>query len=58
LVDHLFVDNPPLPCYAEADCNGSGGPDPSAVDITIGDISALIDYLFMEGATLPACSAR
>jgi hypothetical protein len=55
LIDHMFVNNPPLACYAEADCNGSGGSDPSAEDITIGDISALIDYLFVSGAVLSEC---
>lgn len=47
-----------IPCLAEADVNQSGGPDPNCTDITISDISILIDYLFISGpenATLPDC---
>ena len=46
------------PCLAEADINQSGGPFPSCEDITIGDITMLIDYLFITGPTkmtLPSC---
>jgi len=39
-------------CLEEADVNQSGGPDPTPGDITIGDISILIDYLFITGPTL------
>ena len=45
-------------CLSEADINQSGGADPTCDDITIGDISALIDYLFITGpenATLAEC---
>ncbi len=41
-------------CLGEADVNLSGGADPSCSDITIGDISALQDYLF-GGGTLSDC---
>jgi len=43
---------------AEGDTNQSGGPDPTCDDITISDISILIDYLFITGpenATLKNC---
>jgi hypothetical protein len=52
MIDFLFIDRTPLWCYAEADANQSGGANPSADDITIGDITYLIDYLFMAGASL------
>jgi len=41
-----------IPCLQEADINQSGGTDPSCGDITIGDISILIDYLFITGPSL------
>jgi len=37
---------------AEADLNQSGGADPNCDDLTIGDISILIDYLFITGPEL------
>ncbi len=45
-------------CLAEADVNQSGGINPTCDDITIGDISMLIDYLFITGpqaGMLPEC---
>ena len=51
LIDHLFINQAPLGCPAEADINQSGGANPSqgpGGDITIGDISLLIDYLFIS----------
>jgi len=45
-------------CLLEADVNQSGGCNPTCNDITIGDISFVIDYLFilsMPGQELPAC---
>jgi|GEM_PF-4194419 len=47
-----------IACLAEADVNQSGGTDPTCDDITISDISSLIDYLFITGpetATLAEC---
>ncbi len=47
-----------IPCIFEADINRSGGDNPMCDDITIGDISMLIDYLFITGQgnmTLPGC---
>jgi hypothetical protein len=39
-----------IACYAEADVNESGVPNQeTCADITIGDISLLIDYLFITG---------
>lgn len=45
-------------CISEADINQSGGATPSCDDVTIGDLSMLIDYLFITGTnnmTLPEC---
>ena len=36
-----------ITCFSEADVNQSGGLYPDCNDITIGDISILIDYLFI-----------
>jgi len=47
-----------IACLVEADINQSGGISPTCHDITISDIAALIDYLFITGpetATLPDC---
>lgn len=46
-----------LDCLAECDVNQSGGLNPTCYDITIGDISTLIDYLFITGSELglPNC---
>lgn len=41
-----------LTCFTEADINQSGGVDADCDDITIGDISTLIDYLFITGPSL------
>lgn len=44
-------------CLAEADLNRSGGTAPDCSDITLVDISVLIDYLFITGPSLglPEC---
>jgi len=44
-------------CLAEGDVNQSGGADPTCDDITIGDYSILMDYLFITGPSLglPDC---
>jgi hypothetical protein len=57
LIDMLFISEEPVVCLPEADINQSGGADPSAEDITISDISMLIDYLFITGSSLalPDC---
>lgn len=39
LVDHLFINNPPLPCPDEANVDGSP-------QIDIADLTTLVDYLF------------
>lgn len=41
-----------LLCLPEADINRSGGTAPACEDITIGDITLLIDYLFITGRDL------
>ena len=38
-----------IDCFSEADVNQTGGFDPVCDDVTIGDISLLIDYLFITG---------
>ena len=44
-------------CLDEADINQSGGATPTEDDITIGDVSILLDYLFITGPSLglPDC---
>jgi hypothetical protein len=49
IIDHLFLSEAPLICYAEADANGTGGRYAGSEDISIGDITTLIDYLFVSG---------
>ncbi len=47
-----------IACYTQADINQSGGIMPTCDDITISDISILIDYLFIGGpevVELPVC---
>ena len=61
MIDAKFITYMPcwqiIPCLQEADVNQSGGTDPSCFDITVGDISILIDYLFITGSSLglPDC---
>jgi PKD repeat protein len=59
LIDALFISEEPsvIPCLLEADINQSGGTDPQIEDISIGDISYLIDYMFVTGSSLglPDC---
>ncbi len=50
LYDHLFISFTPLPCPAEANCDG----DPASL-IGLSDLSALIDHLFVTLSPLPAC---
>jgi hypothetical protein len=54
LIDALFIswDVAGLPCLSEADVNQSGGAATTESDITISDISVLIDYLFITGPSL------
>ncbi|MEW5796331.1 MAG: hypothetical protein AB1772_08200 [Candidatus Zixiibacteriota bacterium] len=46
-----------IACLAEADVNQSGGGNPTCGDVSIGDITLLIDYLFITGQSLglPDC---
>jgi hypothetical protein len=49
LVTRLFIyPATSLPCLAEADINQSGGRVPGIRDLTISDISRLVDYLFIN----------
>jgi len=52
LIDYLFISGILPCCIPEADVNQSGGPDPTAQDITISDVSLLQDYLFITGPSL------
>ncbi len=54
MIDALFIGGDPavLPCVAEADVNQSGGLNPQPDNVTIGDVSVLIDYLFITGPSL------
>jgi len=59
MIDKKFISTVD-PCWCnllEADINQSGGASPTPEDITIGDISILIDYLFITGQSLglPDC---
>jgi len=42
-------------CLAEGDVNQSGGQNPNCDDITITDVSLLVDHLFISGTALPDC---
>ena len=52
MIDMLFISGLPVACMAEADVDQSGGTYPSRDDVSIGDIAALIDYLFITGQSL------
>ncbi len=54
LIDVLFICSSDciLSCLTESDINQSGGVEPNINDITIADISVLIDYLFITGPSL------
>jgi hypothetical protein len=51
LVDYMFNAGPPIPCPAEADVDGSGGPSP----IDIADLVYLVDHMFTGGSPPAAC---
>jgi hypothetical protein len=59
IIDGIFISgsSDALTSIAEADINQSGGCDPTLEDITIGDLSILINYLFVAGPELglPYC---
>jgi subtilisin family serine protease len=55
LVNYLYGDYTPIDCLSEADVNGSAGGTPERLDITIGDISMMLDYLFISYQPLPDC---
>jgi hypothetical protein len=54
LIDAKFISGScdVIDCLPEADINQSGKTEPTCGDITIGDISTLIDYLFITGTSL------
>ena len=55
LVTVLFIYDFTLDCYREADANQSGGLNPTRADLSIGDVSVLVDHLFISGAPLREC---
>jgi hypothetical protein len=55
LVDMLFVSHRQASCLLEADVNQSGEANPMVTDITIADISVLVDHLFINRAALLDC---
>ena len=48
LIDHLFITGIAIDCIAEADVNQSGGTFPTEEDLSIADVSVLIDALFIS----------
>jgi len=55
MIDHLFISLKPWICLATADCNQSGAPNPSQMDIDGIDLSLLINTLFISLEPLPPC---
>ena len=53
LINHLFINFPPLCCPEEANCDGmsQGG-----VEVDLGDLTALIDYLFITFTEPSMCN--
>ena len=49
LVEFLFQGGEPLPCLAEANCNGD------ATGVNVSDLTAIVDYLFSGGPAPAAC---
>lgn len=56
LVDHLYISYTDPICMAEADVNQSGGLKPARKDLTMADISTLVNHLFIDGTPLHRCS--
>ncbi len=50
LVSYMFQEGPDLPCFSEADVNGSGDLLPD-----IADLIYLVSYMFQEGPAPPSC---
>jgi len=48
LIDHLFINFPPIDCPEEGNVDGDGG-------IDIADLTFLIDHLFINFPSLPPC---
>jgi len=55
LIDYLFMTGEGVACMHEADVNQSGGSNPLRKDITVADISYLIEHLFLTQPDLPNC---
>lgn len=55
LIDYLYINRTPIYCLHEADLNHSGGSNPTAGDISIGDVAVLIDHLYISGLQLSDC---
>jgi hypothetical protein len=56
LVDHLYISYTDPVCMTEADVNQSGGLKPTRKDLTLVDISILINHLFIDFKPLRRCS--
>lgn len=52
MIEMVFIAGTEVGCVSESDLNQSGGSNPQPDDITVSDISILIDYLFITGASL------
>ncbi len=55
LISYLFIDGPAPCCLGEADLDQSGGADPTPAHLSIGDVTTLIDHLFISLQPLPDC---
>jgi hypothetical protein len=56
VIDILFISNQAPLCLEETDVNQSGGLHPTSQDITVGDVSVLIDHLFISMRPLRLCT--
>jgi hypothetical protein len=56
LIDILFISNKAPLCLEETDVNQSGGLHPTTRDISVGDVSTLIDHLFISLRPLRLCT--
>jgi hypothetical protein len=57
MINMLYITGEQVSCLAEADINQSGGCTPTRADISLGDIAALIAYVFIDNpaVALPEC---
>ena len=55
-IDHLFISGRPLCCPREADLDQSGGGNPTEADVSLGDLTRLIHYVFFGSQPPPDCA--